>query len=322
MNGKRPFFKWILILIFLWGITKASSAASTQFVANDPIQTFNVTKGTDAVIRFDNLEYHQSATPYFTLTYTSEEQPFCCQSHVYNTLINSGLRAQDQEGRFSVGDLLVNDTFSVFLNIIDVSVQDGGRIELVFMLLNYIEHIYVARTAMVNVFIPPPKAKCDFSRITIIGHHYHVVRCQVHAENGKVTLSCFQTNSKISPIDIITDNNDRIRGTFWARFGDKVKCCSHLTTDNVTQETCDHSIFHHPKSITIPISNNSSPETTESPFHLDSMPTTIIGTTNSSDQICVFMPWIPLYLRIIILAYISLSSLMYSEFSLNRHNAI
>lgn len=318
------FSKLIRILIFLLGITRAFVTASTQFVATNSFQTFNVTKGTNATIRFDNLECHEPAFPHFTLRYKSEELPFCCRSQVHNTLINAGLREQDQEGRFSVAGLLANNTFSVILNIIDASFQDSGSIEMVFTLLNNNENIYVTRVAMVNVILPPPKAKCHPSKKPLVGHHYHVLRCQAPAENGKVTLSCFLANSKIIPIDIITDNNHMIRGTyiFRARFGDQVQCCSHLSTDDVTQETCDHSIFHHPKSITTPFSNNSSLEATESSFHLDSRRTTDIGSTNSSAQVCVLMSWIPLYLRVIIVAYISLSSLMYSEFRLNRPNAI
>lgn len=281
-----------------------SATASTQFMATDPIQTFNMTKGINAMVRFDNLECPQPAAPYFTLRYTSEKQPFCCRSHVPIALINAGLKEENQEGRFSVEGVRANDTFSVILNVVDVSVQDGGRIDLVFMLINYIEQNYVTRTAMINVIIPPPKAECHISKKVIIGHHIYGVRCQAPAANGKVTLSCFQTNSTIIQMNIITDSNDIIRGTFWARSGEQVQCCSHLTADDVTQETCDHSIFHHPKSITTPTSNNSALEKTESPFHLNSRPTAVIGSTNSSDQVCVSMPWL------IIVVYFSLSSLM------------
>lgn len=272
------------------------------------MQTFNVTKGTNAMIRFDNFECPQLAAPYFTLRYTSEMEPFCCRSIVPITLINAGLREKNQEGRFSVESVRANDTFSVILNVVDVSVQDGGRIELAYILLNNVGKIFVPRTAMINVIIPPPKAECHISRKAIIGPHNYVVRCQAPTDNGKMTLSCFQANSKIIPIDIVTDNNDMIRGTFWP--SDEVQCCSHLTTNDVTQETCDHSIFHLPKSITTPISNNPSLKQTESQFHFDNRPTEVIDSTNSSDQVCVCMPCLPLYLRLIVVVYISLSSLM------------
>ncbi|XP_041465875.1 uncharacterized protein LOC121416496 [Lytechinus variegatus] len=273
---------WIFPLLIL-GVMIAPATASTQFLATNSTQTLNLIEGTNATINFDHLKCPPPAVPYYTFRYLTEEQPFCCKSQVSHSLMSGGLKEQDQEARFSVEGFHLDDTFSAILNIRNVSVQDGGWIELVYFLLNHNDHVFLRRTAEINVLSQPKKVKCHFLREEASKHH--VVRCHAPAENGKVTISCYQNFSRTPPIVVYTDSDDLIRATFLPPLADQVHCCSHLTTKNVTQETCDHSIFRYPEQILSPISSTVLPPVIDDSLNIDhDLSTEGFMPSSSADQ--------------------------------------
>ncbi|XP_063954979.1 uncharacterized protein LOC135153953 [Lytechinus pictus] len=312
--SRVSFSSWRFPLLIL-GVMIARVTLSTQFLATKPIQTLNLIQGTNASIKFDHLEYLPGAAPHYTLRYRSEEPSFCCRFSVHISLTNEGL-TEGQKSRFSVEGIPINNTFSVILNINNVSVEDGGSIELVYILLQYKTHVSVKtrvkRTAEINVINPPAVAECHFVRI--IAYAHHIVRCQSPAENGRVTISCYQALSKIPLIAVYTDNEDMIRVIFLAQFDDQLQCCSHHISDNVTQETCDQSILRHTKHITTPrttpVSHNSILPITKSPLHIEhDLTTEAFRPTSSADQ-NELSGWMPLYLQVIIVVCISLFNIL------------